>query len=304
MARFSLKTISGPVLWQRAQIILKELRRSGRILKAAFQKFHADNGPFLASGLAYDLLLYSIPLLLVMVSAFGFTFAYSERAVSAAQQFLNQLFPVPERVISDNLSVLVENRRLLGLSGVGLFLFWGSATFTTVRTVLNTVFEVKQRRGFFLGRAVDLVMLLAVTVLLLFTVGVGSLIALLRGLSEQVPLIAPLLSTGWAIASDLLVVLFAAVLFYVLYRFCPGQTLSREPLFIACLAAAVLFEVSRWAFAWYVSVAQNYTVVYGTLGGLVFFFLWLYYGALVFIFAAALGWTIDREIHKAPEGNP
>ena len=40
-----------------------------KILKAAFRKFFQDDGTFLASGLAFGLLFYSVPFTLLTVSA-------------------------------------------------------------------------------------------------------------------------------------------------------------------------------------------------------------------------------------------
>jgi uncharacterized BrkB/YihY/UPF0761 family membrane protein len=38
--------------------------------------------------------------------------------------------------------------------------------------------------------------------------------------------------------------------------------------------------------------------VHGTLNGLLFFLLWVYYACVVFLFAGALGWAVDGEQQK------
>src|SRR5262249_33676882 len=44
------------------------------VITAAFRKFYEDDGTFLASGLAFGLLFYSVPFALLSVSALSYTF--------------------------------------------------------------------------------------------------------------------------------------------------------------------------------------------------------------------------------------
>ncbi|MGZ8365904.1 MAG: hypothetical protein ACXW37_06005, partial [Nitrospira sp.] len=55
------------------------------ILRTMVSKFSRDNGLFLASGLAFSLLLYVIPLALLMISILGYTVLESEQAMEEVQ---------------------------------------------------------------------------------------------------------------------------------------------------------------------------------------------------------------------------
>jgi membrane protein len=70
------------------------------------------------------------------------------------------------------------------------------------------------------------------------------------------------------------------------------------------LSATLLFQLARWGFAWYVSMAQASQVLYGTLGGLMFFFMWLYYASLVFILGAEVAWFSATRSDAADKGSP
>jgi membrane protein len=264
------------------------------ILKVTVRKFISDNGLFLASGLAFDLLLYSIPISLLIVSILGYTLAGSERAIAGLKEILQQLLPTTQQMITDNVTTLVSKRGLLGLWGMALFFVWGSATISSFRTVLNIVFEIQKPRGYLMGKGIDLLILAGLSLLMVLTLGIGSLFAMVYGFGEQLPYLGTFLKPGWSFATHLLGFLFTLSIFYILYRFCPAQALGGNSLLIACLTAAGLFEISKWAFAWYVSFAKTYTALYGTLGGLIFFFLWLYYASIVFVLAATLGWVFEH----------
>jgi membrane protein len=95
-------------------------------------------------------------------------------------------------------------------------------------------------------------------------------------------------------AGKLLTLVFLASLFYVFYRFAPARTLRQRALLIASLSGTMLFELTRWSFAWYVAFAQESLALYGALGGLMFFFFWLYYASVVFVLGAEIGFAYEQ----------
>jgi len=266
------------------------------VLKGTITKFFRDDGPFLASGLAFDLLLSCIPFALLIISAMGYTVLESDRALAAVQSVLQHLLPRSHQAFTENLASIVANRGLLGVVGLALLFLLSSVMFGSVLVVLNTVFEVRQQRSYFGGKGMDFLMVLSASGLLLLTVGIGFVLGLLQGLGEHVPALRPLFRPGWILAGSLVTFLSTMVLFYVLYRYCPVETLSRHALVLAAFIGAGLFELSKWAFTWYVAIAEASLAAsfFGTLGGLLFFLLWLYYAALVFILSATAGWVFDR----------
>ncbi|HEY6363232.1 MAG TPA: hypothetical protein VI585_00440 [Candidatus Binatia bacterium] len=62
-------------------------------LKNTLHNFFHDNGFFLAMGLAFNLLLYFIPLALPLTSLLGYTFLESERAMAEVQSVVRRFCP-------------------------------------------------------------------------------------------------------------------------------------------------------------------------------------------------------------------
>ena len=56
------------------------------IVTGAFRKFYEDDGTFLASGLAFGLLSYSVPFALLSVSALSYTIVRSDTALVLARK--------------------------------------------------------------------------------------------------------------------------------------------------------------------------------------------------------------------------
>jgi len=264
-------------------------------LKNTVCNFLHDNGFFLATGLAFNLLLYFIPLALLMISLLGYTFLESERAMAEVQSVVRRFLPQSEQALADNLAAIIANRGRLGLVGSMFFFVFSSTLFGSVRHVLNIVFKAQQRRSFLSGLFRDFLMMLVTAILLMLSIGAGTFLALAHSIgTERLPVAAPTLEFVWGLTAKLLALGLLASLFYVLYRYAPARRLSRGALLVASLSATVLFEFARWAFNWYVAFAYETVTLYGVLGGLMFFFFWLYYASLVFVLGAEIGFAYEQ----------
>jgi membrane protein len=265
-------------------------------LKNTVYHFFYDNGFFLAMGLAFNLLLYFIPLALLLISSLGYTFLESERAMAEVQSVVRRFLPQSEQAFADNLAAIIANRGLLGLVGSMFFFVFSSTLFGSVRHVLNIVFKAQQRRSFISGVSRDFLMMLITAILLMLAIGAGTFLALARTIgTERLPAVAaPMLEFVWGFTGKLLALGLLASLFYVLYRYAPARRLSRRALLVASLSATILFEFARWAFNWYVAFAHETLTLYGVLGGLMFFFFWLYYASLVFVLGAEIAFAYEQ----------
>src|SRR5437899_11693273 len=88
-----------------------------RVLARTFVKFFEDDGPLLASGLAFTILLLCIPFALLIVMAFGFAFGDPNRALDALQAILNEVLPLTREAFREHLELAVEHRGLSGAQG-------------------------------------------------------------------------------------------------------------------------------------------------------------------------------------------
>jgi membrane protein len=264
-------------------------------LKTTGHNFFYDNGFFLAMGLAFNLLLYCIPLALLLTSMVGYTFLDSEQAMIEVHSVVRQFLPQSEQAFADNLAAIIANRGLLGVMGSISFLVFSSTLFGSVRHVLNIVFKAQKGRGLIRGLFRDFLMMLITAILLMLSIGAGTLLALVRTIGiERLPLAAPMLEFVWGFTGKLIALGLLASLFYVFYCYAPARTLSRRALLVASLSATILFELARWGFAWYVTFAHEALALYGVLGGLMFFFFWLYYASLVFVLGAEVGFAYEQ----------
>jgi len=272
-----------------------------RVLTRTFVKFFEDDGPLLASGLAFTILLFCIPFSLLIVMALEFAFGDPNRALDALQAILNEFLPLTREPFRDNLEMAVENRGLVGVLGFSMFFLMSSLIFGTARTVLNIVFQINEPSSVFRTAASNVLVMLLASGLLLLMVALTSLFTLAKRALDRLPHLEAMIGPWGVFASDLLGFLFTFALFYVVYRFCPAHCLQRPALLVAAFAGAALFELSKWGYAWYVELSQKNILVYGAVGELFIFFVWIYYASAVVILGAESGWVVQQMLQMSGE---
>src|ERR1700674_2474910 len=105
-------------------------------LRSAVGRFFAVDGAFLAAGLAFSFLVCLIPLVLLGVSVVGFVLSREQ----AAQDVVGQLarnFPVYRREIARALLAIVAHRRVSGILGTVILVFFSTQLFSASRVVLR-----------------------------------------------------------------------------------------------------------------------------------------------------------------------
>lgn len=266
-----------------------------KILARAARKFYADDGTFLASGLAFGLLFYSVPFALLTVSALSYTAVKSDTALAWIRRISLNLIPHSSDLFDSFITSVVARRGLLGFFGFIAFLLASSTTFGSVRLVLNRILGGREHRGIFHGKAMEVVMMFGTSLLFFVIIGVvyvaNIVHTILENLSFERYFHSEILFIGWIVG-----LLSTFALFIFLYRFSPSAKLSRPALLLASGSATVLFQISKWAFGAYLQYAQTTTAIYGALSALVFFLLWLYYACTIFVFSAEIGWAVDHRL--------
>ncbi|HUL57449.1 MAG TPA: YhjD/YihY/BrkB family envelope integrity protein, partial [Usitatibacter sp.] len=98
----------------------------------------------------------------------------------------------------------------------------------------------------------------------------------------------------------------SAAAFFLIYRLIPHLVVPWRHALAGGVVAAILFEVAKQGFAFYVAHAPMYNMVYGTFAAVPLFLLWIYLSWLIVLFgaelAAALGeWPARRPVPAAPQ---
>ena len=252
-------------------------------------RFLAADGFFLSAGLAFVFLLCMIPILLLGVSVVGFVVSTEQAAREVVGQ-LTRHFPVYQRQLTRALVRIVEARTLSGLVGTGILVLVSTPLFGASRLVLHRLLGVRAGGSYVRNLVVDSGMVLVLSVLLFVASAATWLYHWFRVLALDA---LPLPPRWFELAPVGLSVTFSTLLFYLAYRYVPLRRVRPGAALAGAILASLLWEVAKQLFGLYIQNVGLYDQIYGPLGILVAFVMFVYYSAIVFVFSGAFVATLE-----------
>ena len=261
-----------------------------RGLRQTFSGFFTHQGFFLAAGLSFYFLICLVPLLFLVVSLAGFVLS-SETATRQVIEQLSQIVPVYQREITRTLHRIVATRRLSGLLGTLILVLFSTQLFAALRLVLNRILGVRAR-SFWRGMLFDIAMIVVIGVLFLATIAVTAVFAWFKTFVFR-PAGVPIHWTDWM--SIGLGLGFSTAMYFVIYRFFPHRRIFWGAALAGALLASVLWEAAKHLLRLYIAEFGLYDQIYGPLGVLVAFTMFVYYSAVVFVLGAEMVAALERQ---------
>ncbi|MGH7355306.1 MAG: YihY/virulence factor BrkB family protein [Candidatus Rokuibacteriota bacterium] len=258
-------------------------------LRGAVSRFFAESGFFLAAGFAFFFLVCMIPLLLLAVSTLGYLLSSAHIAGELVEPLVRN-FPVYRREITATILRIVETRAATGLVGSAVLIFFSTPLLGASRLVLHRMLGVRGGYSYLRQMLTDAVLVLALTILLFFASSVTWVFQWLQELVVR----EVLMPRVWVYYTTLgFSVAVSTVMFYLTYRWVPLRRPRRGAALAGALLAGVLWEVAKQLFRLYIRQVGVYDQIYGPLGVLVAFVMFIYYSAIVFVFGAAYVASLD-----------
>ena len=278
-------------------------------VRGLFHRVHSENITLLASGIAFNAILCTIPLLLLFTSFLGTFLNSSDIGMQRIDEVLATVFPNQPYTENIQTSVrqaiedIVTYRTSFGLFGAIVLIWTGTSLFSAIRIALHRVFRVESTKNLVLSILEDIVWVLLA----------GSLFLALNlftwiGNATQALLVAvPKLQTfDWSILTatlphfiSLLIMFF---MFLIIYRFIPDQKLPWSVAWVSAVTTAILWYLAGRLFGWYLAEFHSFSKLYGTYAFLLVLLIWVYYSSMVFIVGGIVGqlYRERRVIHQSP----
>lgn len=256
--------------------------------REAINEFLADNCTHLAAAISYYLLLSLFPLILAAISILGYV-SRSPDVQAKITQGIADLFPVSGDFLAATVRGVAQGWGAAGaIATVGLF--WsGMAVFNAIRKSLNTAWGIKQPRTFLRERLMEFLMMIGFGALFLISIGLTSAFKIIQGANIHI-FGEGFLSGGLAwhtvVITTSVAVTFVGFLF--LYKFVPNTRVRWKHVWVGALVAAVLFEIVKNVFVWFVGNFAAYNLVYGSMGTIIALMAWANISAVIVLFCAKL----------------
>ncbi len=264
-------------------------------LNGLYRKFDKDHLWVLSSSIAFNLIICILPFLLILLTILGI-YLDASNALIKLSDYLNNILPVmpdfKDKVIStliDKTRELTSNTFLTGAIGI-IGLFWTtSGLFSSMRDVMYKVYDLYDDTNYFLSKLKDFFLVLLTLILVLVSISATSIFQLLQFFSEWVFGQEIILSFVQSLLSALFTLIVTFLLFYTIYKHVPHFNIPRKVAFVSSLTAAILFEILKFAYTYYLLNFSNFSKIYGTFGVIVATLLWIYYVSVIFVIGAQTG---------------
>lgn len=265
-----------------------------RFLKFVVHHFIADDCAYRASALAFTTLLAIVPLMAVSFAILSI-FPVFQNFVLPAQNFIFENFvPTTGKLVQNYLQTFVKQASQL--SGIGIIFLFIIAFLVlyTVEESMNRIWRVNSSRH-------------GVFALLMYW-SIMSLAPLLLGLS--------LAATSYILAMPFIqhhqnTVIFVHYLpfllslfgFTFLYLVVPNCKVRLLHAFYGAIVAALLFEVAKQGFAYYLTHYDFYQLLYGAFATIPLLFAWIYWVWFITLLGAEVSYAFSMH-HQRRTGKP
>lgn len=257
-----------------------------------------------AGYLAYITLLSLVPMLTVLLSILS-SFSIFENVGDVVQDYvITHFVPAAGDAVRHALSEFVTNTGKMTAVG-GMFLFVAALTLiSNIDKNLNYIWRVRKKRRMVFSFSMYWMILTLGPIL------VGASIALTSYITSLKLLDSEALTGAFNFFLRRLPLLLSFFAFAGLYLLVPNKKVHFLHAIAGAFVAALLFELSKKAFAAYITQFPSYQLIYGALAAIPILFVWVYLCWLIVLIGAevtaALGeredWSESPDVlHSLPQ---
>lgn len=271
------------------------LRPIGKVVLLYFRR----KGPLFAKGIAYSLLVGSIPLLLMTASVASYLYNIVPQVQTGLHWRIRDV--MPETVAAPfilHIERMASSWAEIGVAGILILIMVSKGIFDAVGSGLTGVMGAGHHRRPVIAHIYS-VLLTIISIVLFVVVSLDSF--LIRTFVEATGVSTPVVDTYTLLASAFSIFLLGTALLLMYLAFSPMRI---STLYAGCVSYIVscLFHILGAAGKFFVGMFARYRLIYGVFSGSVLFLVWLQFFAHLVLIGGMLisrhgtNWTKTRKI--------
>jgi len=264
-------------------------------LSGIYRRVDEHHAFLMSGGLAFSLFVCIVPLVLVVFAVLSNLF---ERPTVAAEisGMIDRVVPYPEyaasvkQFIAARLERTADLKQVAGAVGAIGLLFAASSLFSSLRTILNTVFKTSRPESVVVGKLWDFGMIILVLTLFVALILALPAIETATELAKRADLFQPVdpgLGQGLVLVAISFVALVLA--FSAVYWLVPVKKPALRTVLVSAGSASTLWLLAKELFGYYIGHMATLKHIYGVYAFLIVAAFWIYYSALALILGAEIG---------------
>ena len=262
-----------------------------------------------AAAIAYYAILSFFPLILLLI-ALNSAFIQSPEVQNQILQWTKDFVPGSEQIVMANIQHLIKASETVGYVGTAILLWSATLVFAGFAQNINMAWPPATSRHFLVDRFIGLLTISVVIVFLIIVMVATTVI-------DAVPRLFPGFFTALVIRANRfqhLVIQFLPVitifaLLILFYKYIPNCKVFWREAIVASSFSGIAMLVTKSAFVWYLTQGPNsYSLVYGSLGTVVAFMLWIYLSSCIILIGGHISagyakFFRSQEEHKLAKDN-
>ena len=263
------------------------LKITNEYLKYLFVRFKEDRIIFYSGYLSYVTLLSMVPLLAVTFSAFSLFPVFQEWRGELEAFVFKNFVPTLGEAIQGHFVRFIENATKMTPVGLVILILLALLLIYSIDHTLNHIWRVRKNRRLIVSFSIYWVVLTLGPVLIGTSLLTTSYLLSLTGFEENTLLAVRQLFL------ELLPYLASFSSFLLLYLVVPNTSVHFWSALSGAMIAAILFELSKSAFALYFTHFPVYQAIYGALAIIPLLFIWVYVSWIVVLVGAQVAASLD-----------
>jgi membrane protein len=249
-----------------------------------------------AAAMALYSILSAIPLFILTIIVAGYFFSsypnVSESIIDAIKGF-NPYFS--EKLLAQ-LGQIERKKHLLGWAGLLGLVGLSSMIFNSMETSLNIIFRSRKKRNYFISKLLAFSMIPAGWIIgsISFVISYAAALLVKQSVEIAKGFNISLGAMSGALLRYAVPYLITVIFFYFIYRIIPSKKIQPAVALGGSALFALLMEIAKQLFTWYIANYTRYNVIFGSLGTMVILVIWAFYVALIFLFCAELMSSYQR----------
>jgi len=273
-------------------------------IKEVLKNFNKHDGELSTCALAFYLLISFIPISLVVISILSFFYKTSDMSAYYLTQLKTQLPSIDINYILKMIDKIVYNKRYHAFIWIPFLFWWGSFMFDIIERALEKAFYIEESRKYWKAKIRHFIIILGMGFSAVALTFISNIIAIMKNSEiidfiqlhlKNVPFIYHLfISVGnipFFLSSATTLVLNSIIIFMI-YRFVPPKKIDNRSLFEGAFFSAVLYEIVKIIFSYYITQINDYSSIFGSLNTLVILMIWIWYTCFLLIVGAEMAWVI------------
>ena len=270
---------------EKAQSTAPGVVKGFKSILAFISKFNYDWVLSLASGLAFNLMVAIIPLIIAIIALAGFIFGGLNPSIQEQLiQQIQHIFPPPipsQEVVGLALNTLNKDAGALGIIAIVTAIIGGSGLFVAMEGQFDIIYQIPTR-GIIQQYIMALGMLLVFVLLAPFMLFTNSLPTVLQSFAQKtLPSQITSSGFGFVILTIFCGLIATWVLIEIIYLVVPNQHISFRDSWFGALLAAIAVQAYLQLFPFYAThFLGGYT---GTVGFAIIFVFFFYFFAVILL---------------------